>query len=105
MAAPLELVLSTDAAGQVANCSVWDPQTGAVLLTYRGGNSTPHALELLGGQYLLGGQMGKNYINVWELQRKASETYLGYCVCVFSLVMGLLINHLSTNHRTSYSRR
>ncbi|CAI9591424.1 unnamed protein product [Staurois parvus] len=70
MAAPLELVLSSDAAGQVANCSVWDPQTGAVLLTYRGGNSTPHSLALLGGQYLLGGQLGKNYINVWELQRK-----------------------------------
>lgn len=70
MAAPLELVLSTDAAGQVANCSAWDPQTGTVLLTYRGGNSTPRGLVMLGGQYLLGGQLGKNYINVWELQRK-----------------------------------
>uniref|UniRef100_A0A8C5WJU3 WD repeat-containing protein 18 n=1 Tax=Leptobrachium leishanense TaxID=445787 RepID=A0A8C5WJU3_9ANUR len=70
MAAPMELVLSTDAAGQVANCSVWDPLTGSVLLTYRGGNSTGRGLAVLGGQYLLGGQLGKNYINVWELQRK-----------------------------------
>ncbi|XP_063313439.1 WD repeat-containing protein 18 [Pelobates fuscus] len=70
MAAPMELVLSADAAGQVANCTVWDPLTGSVLLTYRGGNSTGRGLAVLGGQYLLGGQLGKNYINVWELQRK-----------------------------------
>ncbi|OCU00478.1 WD repeat-containing protein 18 isoform X2 [Xenopus laevis] len=70
MAAPLELVLSADAAGQVANCTVWEPVTGSVLLTYRGGNTSHRGLAVLGGQYLLGGQLGKNYINVWELQRR-----------------------------------
>ncbi|KAM4810252.1 WD repeat-containing protein 18 [Rhinophrynus dorsalis] len=70
MAAPMELVLSTDVAGQVANCSVWEPVTGSVLLTYRGGNCSSRGLAVLGGQYLLGVQLGKNYINVWELQRK-----------------------------------
>ncbi|XP_053558793.1 WD repeat-containing protein 18 [Bombina bombina] len=70
MAAPMELVLSADSAGQVANCTVWDPLTGSVLLTYRGGNTAGRGLAVLGGQYLLGAQLGKNFINVWELQRK-----------------------------------
>ncbi|KAE8631804.1 hypothetical protein XENTR_v10001307 [Xenopus tropicalis] len=70
MAAPMELVLSADATGQVANCTVWEPVTGSVLLTYRGGNTSNRGLAVLGGQYLLGAQLGKNYINVWELQRR-----------------------------------
>ncbi|XP_075467574.1 WD repeat-containing protein 18 [Ascaphus truei] len=70
MAAPMEVVVSADAAGQVANCSVWDPLSGSVLLTYRGGNSSARGLTVLGGEYLLGAQLAKNFINVWELQRK-----------------------------------
>ncbi|XP_043909947.1 WD repeat-containing protein 18 [Protopterus annectens] len=70
MAAPLELAVCADSAGQLWNCSVWDLYTGTTLLSYRGGNSSPRSLAVLNGEHLLGAQLGKNYINVWELQRK-----------------------------------
>ncbi|XP_032902927.1 WD repeat-containing protein 18 [Amblyraja radiata] len=66
----LEVVLSCDAGGSLCNCSVWEPRSGTSLTTYRGGNSSARALCTLGGEYLLGAQIGKSYISVWELQRK-----------------------------------
>ncbi|XP_014344044.1 WD repeat-containing protein 18 [Latimeria chalumnae] len=70
MAAPTEVIVSTDASGQLWNCSVSDLYAGANMLSYRGGNTSARALAVLNGEYLLGAQLGKNYINVWELQRK-----------------------------------
>ncbi|XP_062868961.1 WD repeat-containing protein 18 [Trichomycterus rosablanca] len=70
MSAPVELVLTADSAGQLWNCAVFDPHTGTNLLSYRGGNSSPRSLTVLNGEYILGAQLGKNFINVWEIQRK-----------------------------------
>ncbi|KAM6041536.1 WD repeat-containing protein 18 [Chlamydotis macqueenii] len=70
MAAPMEVALVSDAAGPLCNCSVWELHSGSALPGYRGGNSGPRGLALLGGEHLLGAQIGKSYINVWELQRK-----------------------------------
>ncbi|KAI4884346.1 hypothetical protein NFI96_020891, partial [Prochilodus magdalenae] len=70
MSAPMEVVLSADSAGQLWNCAVFDPHTGANLLSYRGGNSSARSLTILNGEYILGAQLGKNFINVWEIQRK-----------------------------------
>uniref|UniRef100_A0A6I8PB80 WD repeat-containing protein 18 n=1 Tax=Ornithorhynchus anatinus TaxID=9258 RepID=A0A6I8PB80_ORNAN len=72
MASPLEVAVCTDSAGMLWNCAVWEVQSGTNLLTYRGGQSGPHGLALLNGEYLLSTQLGKNYISAWELQRKAS---------------------------------
>ncbi|KAL6469246.1 hypothetical protein MHYP_G00227700 [Metynnis hypsauchen] len=70
MSAPMEVVLSTDSAGQLWNCAVFDPHTGTNLLSYREGNSSARSLAVLSGEYILGAQLGKNFINVWEIQRK-----------------------------------
>ncbi|KAL4000157.1 signal transducer and activator of transcription 3 [Sarotherodon galilaeus] len=70
MAAPLEVLLSSDSGSQLWNCTVFDPHSGSSLLSYRGGNSGARSLTVLGGEYLLSAQLGKNFINVWELQRK-----------------------------------
>lgn len=70
MAAPMEVALVSDAAGPLCNCSVWELHSGSALPGYRGGNTGPRGLALLGGEHLLGAQLGKSYINVWELQRK-----------------------------------
>ncbi|XP_067872569.1 WD repeat-containing protein 18 isoform X3 [Heterodontus francisci] len=70
MAAALEVVLSCDAGGSLWNCNVWEPRSGTTLSSYRGGNTSARALCTLAGEYLLGAQLGKNYISVWELQRK-----------------------------------
>ncbi|XP_015241671.1 PREDICTED: WD repeat-containing protein 18 [Cyprinodon variegatus] len=70
MAAPLEVVLSSDSGSQLWNCTVFDLHSGSSLLSYRGGNSTARTLTVLRGEFLLSAQLGKNFINVWEIQRK-----------------------------------
>lgn len=70
MAAPTEVVLATDAAGLLCNCAAWELHSGAALPGYRGGNCAARGLALLGTDHLLGAQLGKSYISVWELQRK-----------------------------------
>ncbi|KAM6219695.1 WD repeat-containing protein 18 [Rhynchocyon petersi] len=70
MAAPVEVAVCTDSAGQMWSCVVWELHSGANLLTYRGGQAGPRGLALLNGEYLLAAQLGKNYISAWELQRK-----------------------------------
>ncbi|XP_053490862.1 WD repeat-containing protein 18 [Ictalurus furcatus] len=70
MAAPVEVLVTADSAGQLWNCAIFDPHTGTNLLSYRGGNSSARSLTILNGEYILGAQLGKNFINVWEIQRK-----------------------------------
>uniref|UniRef100_A0A3B5A5D8 WD repeat-containing protein 18 n=1 Tax=Stegastes partitus TaxID=144197 RepID=A0A3B5A5D8_9TELE len=70
MAAPLEVILSSDSGSQLWNCTVFDPHSGSSLLSYRGGSSAARSLAVLRGEYLLSAQLGKNFINVWEIQRK-----------------------------------
>ncbi|XP_061592974.1 WD repeat-containing protein 18 [Cololabis saira] len=70
MAAPLEVVLSSDSGSQLWNVTVFDPLSGSSLLSYRGGSSAARSLAVLRGEFLLSAQLGKNFINVWELQRK-----------------------------------
>uniref|UniRef100_A0A8C7YCA6 WD repeat-containing protein 18 n=1 Tax=Oryzias sinensis TaxID=183150 RepID=A0A8C7YCA6_9TELE len=70
MATPLEVVVSADAGSQLWNLTVFDLHSGSSLLSYRGGNSAARSLTVLRGEFLLSAQLGKNYINVWEIQRK-----------------------------------
>ncbi|XP_035516980.1 WD repeat-containing protein 18-like [Morone saxatilis] len=70
MAAPLEVIVSSDSGSQLWNSTVFDLHSGSSLLSYRGGNSSARTLTVLGGQYLMSAQLGKNFINVWEIQRK-----------------------------------
>uniref|UniRef100_A0A3P9NES4 WD repeat-containing protein 18 n=1 Tax=Poecilia reticulata TaxID=8081 RepID=A0A3P9NES4_POERE len=70
MAAPLEVVVSSDSGSQLWNCTVFDLHSGSSLLSYRGGNSAARSLAVLRGEFLLSAQLGKNFINVWEIQRK-----------------------------------
>lgn len=77
MAAPMEVVVCADSAGQLWNCAVFELHSGTNLLSYRGGNSSPRSLTLLNGEFILGAQLGKNIINVWEIQRKVlNSVYL-----------------------------
>ncbi|XP_020669942.2 WD repeat-containing protein 18 [Pogona vitticeps] len=51
-------------------CSVWEVGSGASVAAYRGAGCASRGLALLGGEHLLGAQLGKACIGVWELQRK-----------------------------------
>ncbi|XP_060088806.1 WD repeat-containing protein 18 [Heteronotia binoei] len=53
-----------------AGCWVWEVGSGAVVGGYRGGSFAARGLALLGGEYLLGAQLGKAWLGAWELQRK-----------------------------------
>ncbi|XP_075993620.1 WD repeat-containing protein 18 [Genypterus blacodes] len=70
MAAPLEVIVSSDSASPLWNISVFDPHSGSSLLSYRGGNSSARTLSVLSGEHLLSAALGKNFINVWEIHRK-----------------------------------
>ncbi|KAH0625897.1 hypothetical protein JD844_034258 [Phrynosoma platyrhinos] len=51
-------------------CSVWEVGSGASVAGYRGGCCAARGLALLGGEHLLGAQLGKAFVGAWELQRK-----------------------------------
>ncbi|KAM4629736.1 WD repeat-containing protein 18 [Polymixia lowei] len=70
MSAPMEIVVTADSAAQLWNCAVFDLHSGTNLLSYRGGNTSSRTLTVVNGEYILGAQLGKNFINVWEIQRK-----------------------------------
>ena len=70
MSAPMEVIVSTDSSSQLWNCTVTDLHSGASLASYRGGNTSARGLAVLDDRWLLGAQLGKNFINVWEMQRK-----------------------------------
>ncbi|KAL1023216.1 hypothetical protein UPYG_G00037840 [Umbra pygmaea] len=70
MSAPMEIVVCADSVGQLWNCAVLDLHSSTNLLSYRGGNTSSRSLTILNGEYILGAQLGKNFINVWEIQRK-----------------------------------
>ncbi|KAM6938378.1 WD repeat-containing protein 18 isoform 1-T2 [Lycodopsis pacificus] len=70
MAAPLEVIVTSDSGSQLWNSSVFDLHSGSSLLSYRGGSSSARTMTLLNGQYLLSAQLGKNFINMWEIHRK-----------------------------------
>ncbi|XP_061834281.2 WD repeat-containing protein 18 [Nerophis lumbriciformis] len=95
MAAPLEVVVSSDSNSQLWNSTVFDVHSGSSLLSYRGGNSSARTLCVLNGEYLLSAQLGKNFINVWEIQRKDQMQQKIVCpgvvTCVSASADGLFL--------------
>ncbi|XP_054835109.1 WD repeat-containing protein 18 [Eublepharis macularius] len=56
--------------GGGACCWAWELGSGTTLASYRGGSFAARGLALLGGEHLLGAQLGKAWLGAWELQRK-----------------------------------
>ncbi|XP_029355799.1 WD repeat-containing protein 18 [Echeneis naucrates] len=95
MAAPLEVILTSDSGSPLWNSTVFDLHSGSSLLSYRGGNSSARTLVVLRGEFLLSAQLGKNVINVWEIQRKdqLQQKILcpGVVTCLMASPNGLFI--------------
>ncbi|CAG2212004.1 IPI3 [Mytilus edulis] len=64
-----EVLVTSDAAGQQWNSSIWDPVAGTSLLTFKGSTSAPHTLSILNNEYILGALPTKSVIQVWSLQK------------------------------------
>ncbi|CAG2053649.1 unnamed protein product [Timema podura] len=63
-----EVVVTSDASGQLWSGCIWDPHTGNALMTYKsGGVAAPHCLSLLGSDYLLTADTTKPLLRVWAL--------------------------------------
>nr|CAD7456624.1 unnamed protein product [Timema tahoe] len=63
-----EVVVTSDASGQLWSGCIWDPHTGNSLMTYKsGGVAAPHCLSLLGSDYLLTADTTKPLLRVWAL--------------------------------------
>uniref|UniRef100_A0A8C6MJX0 Uncharacterized protein n=1 Tax=Nothobranchius furzeri TaxID=105023 RepID=A0A8C6MJX0_NOTFU len=100
MAAPLEVIVSSDSASQLWNCTVFDLHSGSSLLSYRGGNSSARSLSVLRGDFLLSAQLSKNFINVWEIQRKVGthpDTSRPFGLCQSSGPNPVCVENMTVN--------
>ncbi|XP_013403336.1 WD repeat-containing protein 18 [Lingula anatina] len=70
MAAPIEVIFTSEGTGQLWNTCVLDLHSGTTLATYKGGASVPRTLCLLAEQYILSAVHNKSLIHVWSLQKR-----------------------------------
>ncbi|XP_066590309.1 WD repeat-containing protein 18 [Prorops nasuta] len=63
-----EVIITSDSSGQNWNAAVYSPNTGSLLMNYKGGGAlTYHTLQLLNDSYILGADLTKNRLHVWPL--------------------------------------
>ena len=63
-----EVLLTSETSGQLCNCAVWDPATGASLTTYRGSSTAPRTLSVVGQDYIVSAPpTAKPLLNVWQV--------------------------------------
>nr|XP_006825898.1 PREDICTED: WD repeat-containing protein 18-like [Saccoglossus kowalevskii] len=110
MAAPMEVVLSSDISGQMWNSCIWDPHTGTSLMSYKGGSSAPRTLCLLGKDYLIAAVNCHPLLHVWALHRQDQQQSRIVCpglvtaldtspcghYCVAGIVERLHVWHVNT---------
>jgi pre-rRNA-processing protein IPI3 len=65
----LEVLVTSEASGQMWNTCVWDPTTGSALKTYKGSVTKPKTSVILGNTFLVSSQPTKPLLNVWQLNR------------------------------------
>ena len=65
----LEILLSSEATGQMWNICLWDPQTGSTLKTYKGHASKAKTTGFVSNTFLVSAQPTKPLLNVWNLNK------------------------------------
>jgi len=65
----LEVLLSSEATGQMFNICVWDPTTGTNLKIYKGSATKLKTFCVLGNTFIVSGQPHKPLLNVWQLNK------------------------------------
>ena len=74
MSAPTEVLVTSDASGQLWNLCVWDVYSGVAIANYKGGCSAAQTLSCLAGQYFISASNGKSLLHVWAVQRKVMNS-------------------------------
>ena len=66
-----EILITSEATGQLANICLWDPKTGSQLAAFKGGITAPNSLCFnVGKTFLLSAHPTKPLLNVWSLDRR-----------------------------------
>ncbi|XP_071792637.1 WD repeat-containing protein 18-like [Asterias amurensis] len=94
MAAPMEILLTSDASGMLWNLCVWDFQTGTAIKSFKGGSSAPRSVCLLDGYFLISAAVGKPIIHVWAAQKKEQQQQRIVCPGVVSCLVASSNNTL-----------
>jgi len=61
--------MTGDSSGQMYNLSVWDPDTGTILSSFKGGSSASHTVTMIGNDYIISAPPDKPLLNVWQNNR------------------------------------
>ena len=64
-----EVLVSSESKGQMWNTGVWDPETGTLLTSYKGGSTLNRTLSLVGTDYMVSAHPDKPLLNVWQINR------------------------------------
>ena len=94
MAAPMEILLTSDASGMLWNLCVWDFQTGTAIKSFKGGSSAPRSVCLLDGYFLISAAVGKPIIHVWAAQKKVVALVAHVCYFVMHAVHVMFFMHV-----------
>ena len=76
-----EVLVTSDAGGQMANLSVWDPDNGSLLTNFKGFTSGQVSVCTLGQTFIVSSNPSKPLLNVWHVwrgdQRPVKQTLPG----------------------------
>ena len=64
-----EVLVSSEIKGQMWNTGVWDPDTGTLLTSYKGGSTLSRTLTFVGTDYMVSAHPEKPLLNVWQINR------------------------------------
>ncbi|XP_069127865.1 WD repeat-containing protein 18-like [Argopecten irradians] len=74
-----EVLLTSEASGQMWNVCVWDFQSSTSLLTYKGGTSVPHGLTILNNDFIISALNTKPILNIWPLHKRDNQNMKMVC--------------------------
>jgi len=81
-----EVLVTSDAGGQMANLSVWDPDNGSLLTNFKGFTSGQGSVCTLGQTFIVSSNPSKPLLNVWHVwrgdQRPVKQTLPGVATAV-----------------------
>ncbi|XP_060077616.1 WD repeat-containing protein 18-like [Ylistrum balloti] len=74
-----EVLLTSEASGQMWNVCVWDFHSSTSLLTYKGGTSVPHGLAVLNNDFIISALNTKPILNIWSLHKRDNQQMKMVC--------------------------
>ncbi|OWF56347.1 WD repeat-containing protein 18 [Mizuhopecten yessoensis] len=74
-----EVLLTSEASGQMWNVCVWDFHSSTSLLTYKGGTTAPHGLAVLNNDFIISALTTKPVLNIWSLHKRDNQQMKMVC--------------------------